>query len=994
MKSKAMRLGSVASTMSLILAAVSAGSAVAQDAGAGETEFEEITVTGIRGSLQRAMDIKRSNAGVVDAISAEDMGKFPDTNLAESLQRITGVSIDRVNGEGSKVTVRGFGPDFNLVTLNGRQMPVSTLEETTASSSRSFDFANLASEGIAGVEVFKTGRASIPTGGIGSTINIKTTRPLDAPGMKASIGAKALADTSEIDGTSYNPEFSGIYSNTFAEDKFGVAVSGSYQKRESGYAQASTPSGWRGAYLGSENNWGTLPQIPDGGTEEDINVINRPGPNDVYGVQQSLGYVFTSIDRERINGQATMQFRPVDTFTATVDYTYSKHKVKTNRNDVSVWFNFGDTSSEWTDGPVAGPVRYSEYFAGSKDVSMGGGKFEVNTEMNSIGLNLDWQATDRLHLELDVHDSSSLSDSGSPYGTSAVVSTAAFLSDFTQSIDYSRDFPVLSLDGVSGVSPAGLLTTGSSFRNSLMRTDIKQAQFNGSYDFDTDFIKSVDFGASYTENKVRSAFSNAQRDTWGGVGTAADIPDDIFVLQTISDKFSQVEGHDDPALFNEFYSFDFDRMVGLIDSLYDACGGDGVCIADDFTTDRRTEEKSWAGYVQVNSEFDIVDRPARLVAGMRYEKTDVDSRALVPIAVGTQWVANNEFGVIFSDDQDFTELTGSYEHWLPSIDFDVEFYDNMVFRASYSETFTRPGYNHIQGGQTVNQIFRVDGGDGSQGDPGLLPFSSKNIDLSTEWYYDDASYFSVGFFHKKVSNFIASSEIQATPFDLVTPYGGKRYNDAVAALGGSTDLTAIRNWIFANADPSTVEILGTDSSGNTIGNIFGVPGEDPTLTFDITVPINERSAKLHGWEFALQHTFGDTGFGAILNYTIVRGDVDFDITQPASVAQFALVGLSDSANIIGFYDKNGLQVRVAYNWRDKFLNSTSSAAGPNNPLFTEAYGQFDVSMSYDVTEALTVFAEAINLTNSYNRVHGRHVNEVNYLTQTGPRYAIGARYKF
>ena len=144
----------------------------APEAAAPTEELEEIIVTGIRSSLTRSMDIKRDAIGVVDAISAEDIGKFPDANLAESLQRITGVSIDRQRGEGSRVTVRGFGPEYNLVTINGRQMP------THNGVTRSFDFADLASEGVAGVQVYKTGRADVPSGGIGSTINILTPEPL------------------------------------------------------------------------------------------------------------------------------------------------------------------------------------------------------------------------------------------------------------------------------------------------------------------------------------------------------------------------------------------------------------------------------------------------------------------------------------------------------------------------------------------------------------------------------------------------------------------------------------------------------------------------------------------------------------------------------------------------------------------------------------------------------------------------------------------------
>src|SRR5690349_23055920 len=153
--------------------------------------LEEVVVTGIRGSLTSSMNLKRDSQGVVDGIVAEDIGKFPDTNLAESLQRISGVSIDRSSiGEGQRVTVRGVGPDFNLVLLNGRQMPVSSIQDTVASNSRAFDFANLASEAVAAVEVYKTSRSETPTGGIGASINIKTTRPLDAPGMHTSLGVK------------------------------------------------------------------------------------------------------------------------------------------------------------------------------------------------------------------------------------------------------------------------------------------------------------------------------------------------------------------------------------------------------------------------------------------------------------------------------------------------------------------------------------------------------------------------------------------------------------------------------------------------------------------------------------------------------------------------------------------------------------------------------------------------------------------------------------
>ena len=180
----------------------------------------EIVVTGLRQSLVTNEAIKRDSSGIVDAITAEDIGKFPDTNLAESIQRIPGVTIDRANNEGSRVTVRGFGPEFNLVTLNGRSMPGNTtpnrgeLGLTGPAATRAFDFENLSADGISGITVYKTGRADVASGGIGSTINITTARPFDYHEMKATFSAKATDDTSSKVGSKVTPEFSGLFSDT------------------------------------------------------------------------------------------------------------------------------------------------------------------------------------------------------------------------------------------------------------------------------------------------------------------------------------------------------------------------------------------------------------------------------------------------------------------------------------------------------------------------------------------------------------------------------------------------------------------------------------------------------------------------------------------------------------------------------------------------------------------------------------------------------------
>jgi TonB-dependent receptor len=232
---------------------------------------QQVVVSGIRQSLASSLNLKRNSDGIVDGIVAEDIGKFPDSNLAESLQRISGVSIDRQNGEGQKITVRGVGPDFNMVLLNGRQMPTSNLGDLNG---RAFDFSNLASEAISQLQVYKTSRAETPTGGIGATVNVITARPLDKLGTWSSIGIKALHDTSNNNlpgddkaSSSTTPEFSGIYSTTSKDGVWGVGISASYQERNLGYNQASVSSGWKGPFRGDEGGWGTIPQT---------GAINRP----------------------------------------------------------------------------------------------------------------------------------------------------------------------------------------------------------------------------------------------------------------------------------------------------------------------------------------------------------------------------------------------------------------------------------------------------------------------------------------------------------------------------------------------------------------------------------------------------------------------------------------------------------------------------------------------------------------------------------------------
>jgi TonB-dependent receptor len=960
---------------------IGSGYVMGQEIGDPGAVMEEVVVTGIRGSLTRAMDVKRDSQGVVDALSAEDIGKMPDTNLAESLQRITGVSIDRVNGEGSRVTVRGFGPDFNVISLNGRQMPAANIDDTTASSARSYDFQNLAAESVSGVEVYKTGRADINTGGIGSVINILTYRPLNTPDGVFTLSAKGIHDTTNDDGgDDWTPEVSGIFSRTFADGKFGVALTGSYSERDSGFAQGGTGNGWY-TIPGGQGDWGSI--APD-----DPNWINPPQVDDVYSVPRNLSYTFGQVQRERTNAQLTLQWAPIATVVATLDYTYSELDIEQQQNDMGSWFNGLPTSGEFTPGKDGGSVVALMTYNDStgSDNTFGAGDWGRNNENNSVGFNVEWDVTDNLTLEFDYHDSDAENGSKDNRGTNNIISGVQF-DRIGNTVNYTKDLPVASYQVSNPLDPSLMLTSGTTFRNSYMKHDINQAQLHGEYRFDDSVVQSINFGVTATESKNRSAYSNAQRDTWGGYGTADQYDDSLFTRASLSGEFDDLSGGNSSALEPYYYKTDFNGARQTLSDIATANGdtlgpcGTVLCADPFFSTDRTTKEDQYGVYTQVNFAWEDRDMPIHLTVGLRYEDTDVDSKALVPFYDELVWAADNEFTANFTETA-FTKDEGSYDNWLPNIDFDITVIDDVVLRASSSMTITRPSYNDLQGGKTIANPVRFNGGQGNQGNPNLQPFESTNLDFSAEWYYAEGSYVSVGYYWKDVDNFIGNTTVDSTIFELPHPAQGPRYDDAVATLG-TDDPTQVRAYMDAQYG---APVAGDASLG------------DPSTVFSLVTPVNAESAEIDGWEIALQHMFGETGFGVILNYTTVDGDISYDdmnTNKGENIEnQFALLGLSDSSNFVGFYDKNGIQVRVAYNWRDDFLTNTLDGNGERNPIYTEDYGQWDVNMSYEVTDNLTLIAEGINITEETRRQYGRHENMVILAIEQGARYAVGARYTF
>jgi TonB-dependent receptor len=964
--------------------------AYAQDAAKADgAETAQVVVTGIRASLQSTLNMKRNSDGIMDGIVADDIGKFPDTNLAESLQRISGVSIDRSNGEGQKVTVRGLGPDFNLVLLNGRQMPTTDLSDL---SGRSFDFSNLASEAISQLQVYKTGRADSPTGGIGATINVMTARPLDNPGLHASVGAKALKDTSNdhlpgmLKGDSVTPEVSGIYSNTSADGRFGVAVSASHQKRDSGFNRAGLANGYQGPYLGSQVKDGeTLPQPGQPGAG---NITNRPGPTDIYSIPQNFGYSVNAIERERTNGQLVLQFRPVKELTTTLDMTYSEQKIHTKRNELSVWFAQTPTStSTWPGGHIQAPLTYQENYNAPQDISVVGGDYATKTKNESVGFNAVWKASADLRVEFDAHHSTAESGADSPFGTENNLSNASF-SRGTTRVDFTKELPVLSMPAADLVNQP-FQAAGSWFHNSWQKATINQAQAKGNLKLME--ASDLSFGASYTDSTNRSTFSNVQNNTWGGATKPSDYPASIFQANPLGSFFKQLGGHDAPNLFGQLYTFDFATLRAVTAKATGNAAGylPNFASAD---SDRELKEKTSSGYVSFGTDWDTAI-PFHSAVGVRVERTKVTSVAQVLPGVGVVWGSQNELPVTFAG-ASYSTTDASYTNVLPSLNLDFDLRPDMKLRASAGATIGRPRYDQLQGGLSLGTTVNYfTGGTASVGNPALKPVKSKNLDLSWEWYYDKQNLLSLAAFHKEMDNYAGQTIVSQPLYNLHTPVGGAYYKAALGTGGCSAaDTNCIRNYILGNFDGQPgVQKTGVKADGNLNGNIAGLPS-DPLVNFLTTTYANQKSATVKGAEINVQHMFARTGFGIQANYTYVSSPTKYDNGNTND--QFAILGLSNSANLVGIYEDDKWSVRVAYNWRDQFLASTVDGSGRAAPVYTDAYGQTDVSIGYNYNKNLSFQLEAINLTNATQRQFGRTEAATLNVTQAGPRYMIGARYKF
>ena len=889
------------------------------------TSLTAITVTGQLAAIQRAESIKQNAVNVVDSISAEEAGKFPDPNVADALQRVPGVSVNRSGGESSQIAIRGFGPDFVAVTINGRQM-------ATASGTRAFDFAVLPSDIINVAQVNKTSSADIPEVDIGGVVDVQTARPLDFHGFHASGSAAGV--NSNLTGSwkgKTTPRASGLIGWTNADNTFGFLASAQYYKRDD--IQINTQA----------NSWYANQNISQ------LSGLSNPNYTHVA-IPETLANNVVNEERTRKSFSGAIDWHPIDQLMVKFDTLYAGYRIDPLEHEFGEYGNAGDFQSLTTDAnnTVLSYVRKNTgNMANDYVVSYN----PSNEKMLQNGLNVAFNIDPSSTISLDVSDSKAWNKQ-SPDGYFTVIGSRNIGTNPTWTNNGDSQPPsytnIISTTNFTNLY-AHCCNLGGQSNN--VTEGIKQYQLNFSKNFESGVLSNLEFGVQENRDYNKSV----QVVTPQGImcnaycGYAVSVPADA-VGAYIYTPPAPISGVSQPGLPTQWIQYDPRQYMAWLTTpaAYNQLtpakraallaalaqyGSFGPQInPGSFNQVRETEKAAFAKAV---FEGTMWEKPWTLDVGARYVHVNSESQAIFqePISYRVDPNDSSASQVAYGPLQP-QSAKGGYHKWLPSVNFKLNLLDNLVYRFSVSKTLTPPQLSNLY----YNQSFgtRPESLTITQGNPDLQPYTSNNYDTGLEWYIDDASYLSVETFYKRVANF---STLVSTP----------------------------------------VQFLGQ--------------------TWSLNEPINLNSAKIYGEELTFNYQFTHVlpapfdGLGMAFNYTHVQSSANLSPGTIAASGKFAVPGIGDSANLSGYYEKGRWQVRLAYNWRGKYLESISYGSGAQPATRTD-YGELDLSASYKLSNHVSLFVSGTNLTQSHLYDYSVYPNRFLYAEADGTVYTVGVRGTF
>ncbi|MDR6790014.1 TonB-dependent receptor [Sphingomonas sp. BE138] len=977
--------------------------AAAADQQIDDGQVADIVVTGFRAALNSALNQKRSETAAVDSIVAEDIGKFPDSNLAESMQRIPGVALSRGDGgEGRNISVRGLGAQFTRVRINGME-GVSQVSGTDirggVATGRSFDFVTFPTEIFSALSVRKTLSADVEEGSLGATVDLRAPRPFDQKSDKDFVFSGTTRGIYNDIRKDVDPRLSALVSKKFG-DTFGILGSIAYSRRhidEYAYsavdvvptyvygqeAPASVPRVATDPLIGSGPNRSLILPFctPVGYTYRGV-AVNSPAigyrqPNGTAigadanncstnnprtGTAAAYDYIMSRVgangrpgggvflprlprpvkssqDQQRLAGSLTVQWKPDDRTDISIDGLYSRFKV----NRLDTMFDarsFGRAISN--NGQPLTSVREIEV---DDNGSLIHGLFDgvdlrsemqderFTSEFKQANLNIDHRFSDTLRFyglvginrsQLDVNrlqvaiDSNDTRDWSIDFRDNPDIPKIGYGIDITDPALFQYGPPLATADQRGQLS------------NFIRRNTItsKTAELNGEWEAAPGFT--VQAGGQYRTNEY------VARERQLGTTTPLALPTGVSLssFTTVTKGVGKNLG----GQLQDFVTVDpgrFRSAVGLDSYAY-------CSIECARGTYGGVDEKYSSGYLMVkfNTE-NTLPFALRGDAGVRYVHTRLDTYGPITTAAPAGSTYSSRFVI--------SEVSRSYDDWLPSVNLALDITPDLIARFSASRVMSRPSYGQLIPAGSANLVIQT----ASFSNPFLDPIRANTFDAALEWYFAPGSLISLAYFYKNIETYIQTTSQQVAFQDIGLPLS-----------------------LLTGTQLSPSDLFTVQRSNNTPGG--------PLRGFEVNVQLPFRF--LPG---ALSN------FGALANFTRVRSDINY-IISPTLSRTAPLVGLSpETASGTLYYEDNRFSIRSTVNYRASFLTAVPSGSVDADSTSNASSIFVDASASYALTDNIKLIAEVTNITNETNRLTVDTVRQDPlYTAYFGRTYALAVNFQF
>ena len=913
----------------LLLAAASAVQAQTGDqpAAAAANPMEEVVVTGIRAAIQNAISVKKKSDSIVEAISAEDIGKLPDTSIAESIARLPGLAAQRTNGRATAISVRGFSPDFSTALLNGR-------EQVSTGDSRFVEFDQYPSELLGGVTVYKTPDGGLIGQGLSATINMTTVRPLDLHHRAAAVNyrkeqlGKGLS-TPAGDGSRVNL----YYADQFADHTLGLAV---------GYARL-------------KESTGTTQDFSDWGVATNVTDPNNPtGP----GLRAPGGFndFARKSDNKRDAVMATVQYKPNDDFTSTLDYFYTKFDITKLTQGVQVPLIYGQSyaPTQLTAATVSGGVANSGTISNFKGISRNDSE-PVHDKVTSIGWNNAFRFNDSWTGMADLATSKATRRSAGLETTAGLVGNCNTTPAACGSISWTgfdgnniggatytatpnlSDAMVMKLtdvEGWGGNIVAGASTTPQAGYSKIVGTEDKlnAYRFSAKHDLGQGLpFNSVDFGINYSDrSKTRGYIEGRML-----VGPASS----PFAAVDVPGASVATSAHTGLS----YLAWNPDGSVGPIYTV------DSKLQKDIANKNWKVTEKIITAYGKLNIDSTMGGKPVRGNLGLQVLRTEQSSTAYsvdgspCPGDVCTLGT---------------TTKGAKYYDFLPSLNLVMDLGSNQALRFGLARQMARPILNDMRASLNFNVSTQGPNQElnGSAGQPELKPYRAEALDLSYEKYFsNNKGYVSAAVFYKDLKTYIIKG---ISGFDYA-PY----------VIPGVTPLP--------------------QPGGSTVGSILR--------------PTNGSGGKIQGMELAASVPFSIMsdaleGFGIQASYSLTSSSVKFPVsafaTQNINLIEIPLPGLSKKVSQLTLYfERWGFSARAGQRYRSEFIGDITDQFGDSSLVLVRGERITDVQAGYEFKsgpmKGLSLLFQGNNIKNTPYEEYGNNIKTVVY----GKTYLFGVNYR-